>query len=230
LCRPRSRCCSKSDSSLFDSGRHRPLHSLGNDTTGHGSQLMETGIPELYESLMSEPTLVDEQAVDLDHASAGSNARLRVHPSYHAALVFLATSLFGGLDDLGRNDATVRRRYARLVHFAWDAFLQQMSQAEAHFGDLGRWHRCLQVLIAKLRKHCHESASSACWRSCAAAQPRETDRLALLGEASRDGGRCHRPRVVSRNPGRGQWPSSEICWASRRRLRCGSWPTATGGH
>ena len=64
---------------------------------------METGIPELYESLMSEPTLVDEQAVDLDHASAGSNARLRVHPSYHAALVFLATSLFGGLDDLGRN-------------------------------------------------------------------------------------------------------------------------------
>jgi hypothetical protein len=65
----------------------------------------------------------------------------------------LAASIFGGSEDLLRNDPAVRSRDLLLLELARNALLDKVPQSDGNLGDLGGGNRRLYVLGAVLREN-----------------------------------------------------------------------------
>ena len=78
---------------------------------------MQVGVPELDFGLVLPPPLVDQQAVD------------------DAGAVVLSAGVFGGFEDLLRDDLGIRRGDVFDGQLEGDAFLDQVADAEGDFGD-----------------------------------------------------------------------------------------------
>lgn len=61
---------------------------------------------------------------------------MAVGNTYDACAIVGATSLFGCLHNLLRDNATVWCRDSRLFHLTWDTFLNEMPKPQAYFGDI----------------------------------------------------------------------------------------------
>lgn len=94
------------------------LHSLGNDLTGHCTNIVEVCIPQLNRGLNLEPPETNQQTED------------------YTASVLLATSPFGGLDDLGGDEATVGVCQDTLIDFTADDLFNLVFQPQSNFRDL----------------------------------------------------------------------------------------------
>lgn len=110
------------------------LHLLGHHFAGNGSDPVHVGIPELDEGLVLEPSLANHQA------------------KHDAGAVVRATSLLGGLDDLGSDDFAVCLCDFLLVELARNSKLDQMAQLEGDLCDFGGGDRGLDVLVSVLRE------------------------------------------------------------------------------
>lgn len=73
--------------------------------------------------------------------------------SYHTSTMFMSAGLFGCLNHLCCNDATVRSGDAALFHFARHAFLDQMAQAKAYFSYVGRRNSGCHLVMVELWEH-----------------------------------------------------------------------------
>lgn len=56
------------------------------------------------------------------------------------------------------------RRDAALLHLTRHAFLNQMAQAKAYFGNFGRGHGRGHLLVIKMWEYCRGRASQRYWQ------------------------------------------------------------------
>lgn len=113
---------------------------------------MEVSIPQLNHGLVTEPSHVGKQAVDLN-AWLGGAPCVFCHETHHTAFVLGTSSLLRRLDDLWCDDLAVRRRDAGFIELARHTFLDQVSQTKADLGDLLRSNGGLHALMAISWKH-----------------------------------------------------------------------------
>lgn len=73
--------------------------------------------------------------------------------TYHTSSVLTTACFFGRLNNLSCNDSAVRAGNLVLLELAWNALADQMSQAQADFGDLDGWNRRVDVLVSMMREN-----------------------------------------------------------------------------
>jgi hypothetical protein len=96
----------------------RSIHALSNDLTSYSSALVEIRIPELHRRLNLEPSQTREETVD------------------NTGLVAFATGVFGCLDNVLRDNATVRVGQEALLHLAGNQLLNLILQTQSNLGNL----------------------------------------------------------------------------------------------
>lgn len=94
------------------------LHALGDDLTSYSSTFVEIRIPELHRGLDLEPSQTGEETVD------------------NTGLIFLTAGIFGGLDHIVCDDATVGVGQDALLDLTDDQLLNLVFQAQRNLGDL----------------------------------------------------------------------------------------------
>lgn len=101
------------------------VHALGNDLASYSSTFVEIRIPELHRGLNLKPSQTREKTID------------------NAGLVFLTAGVFGCLDHILCDNATVRVGQDALLHLAGDQLLNLIFQTQSNLGNLlrglGRW-------------------------------------------------------------------------------------------
>lgn len=94
------------------------IHALGDDLTSYSSTFVEIRIPELHRGLDLEPSQTRQKTVD------------------NTGLVIFTAGVFGGLDHIVCDNATVRVGQDTLLNLTSDQLLNLVFQAQRNFGDL----------------------------------------------------------------------------------------------
>lgn len=149
----------------------RDLQSFCNNAASLGPQLVQVRVPELHKSLVSEPSLVYKETVNLQIVKSANeiNHHMSAGCAYHASAIFLPASFFGSPNDLGSNNSAVRRRDTGHLHLTRHALLNEMAQPQTHFCNFGRrYARSHLIMIVSWQHYSKEQQLSAthCTRAC----------------------------------------------------------------